>query len=153
MNKIEAPIPENIFKYKAKMFMGLDVRQFFSVIIAGIITIFMVQLIPRMENLLTWLIVCSIPGMIIIFFAFKQIYGQPAEKMIFEIIKYNYIYPAVRVKEEHHPEYEKFRKDITRTGMPDENPEEPENANAKEKGKNKPVSIKIKKSKEFRTLK
>lgn len=151
MNKIEAPIPENIFKYKAKMFMGLDVRQFFSVIIAGIITVIMVQVIPRMENLLTWLVVCSIPGMIIIFFAFKQIYGQPAEKMIFEIIKYNYIYPPIRVKEEHHPEYEKFRKDITRTGMPEENPEDTENTKKNEK--NKPVSIKIKKSKEFRTLK
>ena len=148
---VESPMPQDILKYKAKFIANFTARQVVFVMAgvgAGIATWFLTGGLALNIHIIVTGIVGAIfaaPGFIVLF-------GQPIEKVLPAIITDNFIAPAVRKKETHFPELEKFeRSRAWRTD--EENAEAEENAANKKKKKKVSKQDKIAKSKNYPAIK
>lgn len=109
---IEAPIPQDILKYKTKFIGNFSMRET-ACLALGVIAIVYPYLtfIKDWEMGLTYKIVISaLFGMPFFAFGFVQLLGQPLEKVLFPMFMENFVYPMTRKKETHRPEFEKFMK-------------------------------------------
>lgn len=148
---VEAPIPQDILKYKTKFIGNFSVREA-SCLAAGACAI----LFPYMSFIKDWniditykIVIASLFGLPFFAVGFITLLGQPLEKVLFSIIMENFIYPMTRKKEIHHPEYEKYMN--TRDWMKEDymNSEENESENKKKHSKNKKKKQKVTNSSEY----
>lgn len=148
---VEAPIPQDILKYKTKFIGNFSVREA-SCLAAGTCAI----LFPYMSFIKDWniditykIVIASLFGLPFFAVGFITLLGQPLEKVLFSIIMENFIYPMTRKKETHHPEYEKYMN--TRDWMKEDymNSEENESENTKKHSKNKKKKQKVTNSSEY----
>ena len=150
---IEVPIPHDILKYKAKFIANFSAREFICLSLSGIL-----------YAVLYFILLKSIPGRmyiaaIIIFpilaIGFIRPFGQPFEKIAWNILYDNFICPIKRVYEVRHPEYEKLIKsDIPLDNCVEDNAEMESDATKKKKKQSKKDTKKkkIKKSKEYKGI-
>ena len=164
---IEVPIPHDILKYKTKFIANFTVRQFVSLCLGGAVGIFsyffLFKDVPGGKYLTALLIV---PFFLV---GFITIFGQPFEKIAWNVIYDNFICPAKRRYEVHHPEYEKLIRENTAETLASQeniskitaNESEEESADTKNKkkkaktksqSKKKDKEKKVKKSKEFKAI-
>ncbi len=148
---VESPMPQDILKYKAKFIANFTARQVVFVMVGvavGIATWFMTGGLAMNVRI----VVAGIVGALFASPGFIFIFGQPIEKVLPAIITDNFLAPAVRKKETHFPELEKFeRSRAWRTA--EENAEAEENAANKKKKKKVPKQDKIAKSKNYPAIK
>ena len=106
---IEAPIPQDILKYKAKFIGNFSTRETICLgtgiigSVAGYLTWF-----SGFENGTVRSSLAFVCALIPIAFGFIRPYEMPLEKAILYAVVENYIWPAKRLKETRHPEYEKY---------------------------------------------
>lgn len=108
---IERPMPQDIMKFKAKMMMGLTGKQLLCVIIGAVLALigyFTVGCHFKSNQLK--IIISAIPAIPPLIVGFMPIMGMPFEKVAKPMLIDNFIAPAVRKKEIHHPGYEKWAK-------------------------------------------
>ena len=145
---IECPMPQDILKFKPKMLMNLSGRELLSVmggIISGVVSHFFIfKSIPN-DTRVYITTVFILPFLMI---GFIKPYGQPFEKIAFNIIDENFLRPQKRLKMVKHPEFEKFEK--TRAWEINELEDE-ETTSTKKKDKNS--KVKIAKSKKYCAIK
>lgn len=141
---IESPIPQDILKYKTKFIGNFSIRESIFLVLAGISAataffVFLSDFPTRPRIILTALF--ALPFLI---FGFFTIIGQPLEKVLFDIIVDNFLTPIRIPKEVRYPELEKFEKSRNF---------ESATADNKKKSKSNGKKIKIKSSKEFKSIK
>ena len=163
---VEAPIPQDILKYKTKFIGNFSVREA-SCLAAGVCAI----LFSYMSFIKNWdisptynayntykialsykIVAASLFGIPFFAVGFITLLGQPLEKVLFSIILENFIYPMVRKKEVHHPEYEKYtntREWMKENYMDSEENESEGTKRSKNKNKNKNKKQKITNSSEY----
>lgn len=151
---VEAPIPQDILKYKTKFIGNFSVREASCLAAGGCAILFpYMSFIKNWDISLTYKIVtASLFGIPFFAVGFITLLGQPLEKVLFSIILENFIYPMVRKKEVHHPEYEKYMN--TREWMKEDYIDSEENESegtkrSKNKNKNKNKKQKITNSSEY----
>lgn len=140
---VESPIPQDILKYKTKFVSNFSLRETIFLALGGIagataFFTFLSSFSLRPRILLTAL--CATPFFV---FGFFKIVEQPLEKVLVEIIIDNFLTPLKICKEIHHPELEKYEKSRLF--------ETPSKEDGKKK-KKKP-GIKVKSSKNFKSIK
>ena len=109
---IERPMPQDVLKYKAKLIGNLSARE----CVATIASIALVGLgyaayghnIDQSGPLK--IILSAIPAIPAWIIGFMPIMGMPAEKVAIPMFIDNFLAPAVRKKEIHFEDYEKYRK-------------------------------------------
>lgn len=168
---IEVPIPHDILKYKSKFIANFTARQFVFLCLgaaAGIFSYF--TLFKNVPGGIYFTALIIIPFYLV---GFITIFGQPFEKIAWNVLYDNFICPAKRCYEVHHPEYEKlirentaedlaFKENIEKIAS-DESEEETTADNADNKDKKKKAKTKsqpkkkdkekkVKKSKEFKAI-
>lgn len=109
---IEAPIPQDILKYKTKFIGNFSMREM-ACLAAGVVAI----IYPYMTFIKDWeleitykIVIAALFGLPFFALGFVQLLGQPLEKVLIPMFMENFIYPMTRKKETHHPEFEKFVK-------------------------------------------
>lgn len=109
---IEASIPHDILKYKTKFIAGFSIRECIFIVLIGIAAVLSItKLFPDMETTAKIYVTAGLVTPIGVV-GFVKPYGQPFEKIAFQIIYDNFICPLNRKKEIHYPEYERFRKGL-----------------------------------------
>jgi len=149
---VEAPIPQDILKYKPKFIMNFSVREtvFGALAIGlGLLSYFLWTPKDADQTLRMTISFCVILPFFLI--GFVKIYEQPFEKIAVSLIMENFIYPAKRKREVHFPSFEKYEK--TREWMLKEEQETQEETEEikgkKSKKKQKTQKVKIEKSAMF----
>lgn len=78
-------VPQNIKKYKPKLFWGFTSRQIISLIVTAV-TIFISLKLMKNFSTETKIYLCSLPAVVPICIGFVHIYGMPLEKFIPQVI-------------------------------------------------------------------
>lgn len=168
---IEVPIPHDILKYKAKFVMNFTARQFISLCLGAAVGIFFyITFFRNIAGGIYFTALTIIPFYLV---GFITIFGQPFEKIAWNVIYDNFICPAKRCYEVRHPEYEKLIRENTAETLASQDniskivaseSEEEEAIGAKDnKGKKNKIKAKqqctkknkekkVKKSKEFKAI-
>ena len=108
---IERPMPQDVMKYKAKLIGNLSMRQCLAVVGCVAVILPMYFLVGcKMETTHLAIFVSAVPALPIFIIGFMPIMGLPAEKVGIPMLVDNFVAPAIRKKEIHFPEYEKWRK-------------------------------------------
>ena len=108
---IERPMPQDILKYKAKILGNFSGRNIiWGGISVAIIVAFFFIIGDRIESNPIKILVSAIPAIPTLLIGFMDIQGQPFEKVAIPIFIDNFLAPAVRKKEIHYPDYEKWCK-------------------------------------------
>jgi hypothetical protein len=108
---IERPMPQDILKYQAKLIGNFSMRQCISILACVILIIAGYFLLGKnmKENHLT-IIMSALPALPAFMIGFVPIMGLPMEKVAIPLLIDNFLAPAVRKKEIHFPDYEKYCK-------------------------------------------
>ncbi len=108
---IERPIPQDVMKYKAKLIGNLSIRQCVAVVLCGVAAIPGYFLLgENMETPVMTMVMTAIPALPFYIIGFMPIMGLPAEQVAMPLLFDNFIAPAVRKKEIHNKEYERYCK-------------------------------------------
>lgn len=103
---IEVPIPHDILKYKAKFIGNFTARQFVSLCLGAAVGIFFyMTCFKDVSGGIYFTALTIIPFYLV---GFVNIFGQPFEKIAWNVLYDNFICPVKRCYEVHHPEYEKL---------------------------------------------
>ena len=78
-------VPQNIKKYKPKLFWGFTTRQIISLIITVAVIFISLKLMSGLSTELK-IYLCSIPAVIPLCIGFIPIYGMPLEKFVPQVI-------------------------------------------------------------------
>lgn len=108
---IERPMPQDVMKYKAKLLGNLSGRQCLAII--GCVAVIAPSYFlfgSKVESIHIKIFISALPALPIFIIGFMPIMGLPAEKVGIPMIVDNFIAPAIRKKEIHYPEYEKWKK-------------------------------------------
>lgn len=109
---VEAPIPQDILKYKAKFIGNFSARQAVSLGVSfalgamGQFVLFQGIEFPKIRLFCSFLL--AFPPLII---GFVKVYGEPLEKIGWILLTDNLINPAKRIKEVHYDDFEKWKKE------------------------------------------
>lgn len=107
---IGKPMPQDIFKYRAKFIEGFSARQcgfYLTGVVVGLVIFFWG--IPNSPmNIRS--IACAAGCLPFFLWVSVNPYGQPLEKIIIPFIEDNVLAPPIRKKEIHFPEYEAGRR-------------------------------------------
>lgn len=158
---IERPMPQDVLKYKAKLIGNFSARQIVCLFIAVVIVAIDYFLYGRNMSLDPKAVaLLAFPAVPVLICGFMPIMGMPAEKIAVPLIVDNFIAPAVRKKEIHFPEYEKYAKmnfverESLRLKLEQKaKGEEVVEEDNKKKKKKKPEKFKVKKSAEYKGIK
>lgn len=110
---VERPMPQDVMKFKAKLMGNFTARQ----VVWGMLGVaacvgcffgFGDKIGANTTQMK--IIICAIPSIPFFLIGFMPIMGMPMEKVLIPIIVDNFIAPAIRKKEIHNPEYEKYMK-------------------------------------------
>ena len=164
---IEAFVPQDILKHKAKFIASFSAREIISITLSAVaIIVTNVGVIKDPgASIDLRIFLSSFVALPFLLVGFVQLYEQPFEKIAKNIFIENFLYPMKRKKETHHPELEKYEK--TREWMTlteeEEKKQELERKKAsasafpfnliKSKKATKNNTIKILSSKEFKPIK
>ena len=173
---IEVPIPHDILKYKAKFIANFTARQFVSLCLgSGVGIFFYITFFRNISGGIYLTALTIIPFYLV---GFVTIFGQPFEKIAWNVLYDNFICPAKRCYEVHHPEYEKLIREnsaetlasvdeINKISTNEDNESDNTEGNTDNKKKNKKAKKKqtkpkqtkkkekekkVKKSKEFKAI-
>lgn len=168
---IEVPIPHDILKYKTKFIANFTVRQFTSLCLGAAVGIFSYfTFFKDVPGGMYFTALIIVPFFLV---GFVTIFGQPFEKIAWNVLYDNFICPAKRCYEVHHPEYEKLIRENTTedlayqenvekiandeaeeetTADNTDNKSKKKKAKTKQQPKKKDKEKKVKKSKEFKAI-
>ena len=109
---IEAFVPQDILKHKAKFIASFSAREIISITLGGIAVIITnVGIITDSgASVDLRIFLSSFVSLPFLLVGFLKLYEQPFEKIAKNIFVENYLYPMKRKKETHHPELEKYEK-------------------------------------------
>lgn len=138
---VECAMPQDILKRKSKFIANLSVREVSCAALgigAGLVCYF--SWCKNFESQDVKFLITSLAILPFLLIGFVKVYDQPFEKLAPSIFMENFIYPAKRKKETHHPEFEKF--EASRSWIHDD-VEEAEDGGKKKKKSKKKTSEKI----------
>lgn len=164
---IEKPMPQDVLKYKAKLIGNFSMRQCIAITACVLLVILGYFLLgKKMESMQMAIIVSALPAIPAWLVGFVEVMGMPLEKVAMPLLIDNFLAPAVRKKEIHFPDYEKYCKlnydekmrleeKLKLMQEKAEKGEEykPEEENSKNKKKEKKSKFKVTKSAEFPGIK
>lgn len=108
---VESPMPQDILKHKTKFIMNLSIREtIFGALGLGLGVFAYFSWGSAFESQEAKMFITFIVSLPFFLIGFVKIYEQPFEKIAFTLVLENFIYPAKRKKEVHHPEWEKYEK-------------------------------------------
>lgn len=88
-------VPQNIKRYKPKLFWGFTSRQIISLIVTVIVIFISLKLMSGLSTELR-IYLCSLPAVIPLCIGFVRIYGMPLEKFIPQVIHDHFRCPQKR---------------------------------------------------------
>ena len=145
---IEVPIPHDILKYKSKFIANFTARQFVFLCLGAAVGIFSYfTFFKNVPGGIYFTALTIIPFYLV---GFVTIFGQPFEKIAWNVLYDNFICPAKRYYEVHHPEYEKLIRENTAEDLASQ--ENVGKITSDESEKETNADNKVKKSKEFKAI-